>query len=54
LFPSRLATPEVAMAGALREAFGTLADLDSVLVFIDEVEEVAGSAPVYQRIPRMA
>lgn len=43
LFPSRLATPEVAMAGALREAFGTLADLDSVLVFIDEVEEVAGS-----------
>ena len=43
LFPSRLATPEVAMAGALREAFATLADLDSVLVFIDEVEEIAGS-----------
>ncbi|BDX32073.1 hypothetical protein TUM20985_26200 [Mycobacterium antarcticum] len=43
LFPSRLATPGVAMAGALRDAFATLADLDSVLVFIDEVEEIAGS-----------
>ncbi len=43
LFPSRLATPGVAMAGALREAFAALADLDSVLVFIDEVEEIAGS-----------
>lgn len=43
LFPSRLATPEVAMAGALRDAFAALADLESVLVFIDEVEEIAGS-----------
>jgi GNAT superfamily N-acetyltransferase len=43
LFPSRLATPGVTMAGALREAFAALADLDSVLVFIDEVEEIAGS-----------
>ncbi len=43
LFPSQLATPGVTMAGALREAFAALADLDSVLVFIDEVEEIAGS-----------
>ena len=43
LFPSRLATPGVTMAGALRDAFAALADLDSVLVFIDEVEEIAGS-----------
>ena len=43
LFPSRLATPGVTMAAALRDAFAALADLDSVLVFIDEVEEIAGS-----------
>ncbi|MBJ7340791.1 bifunctional GNAT family N-acetyltransferase/ATP-binding protein [Mycolicibacterium sp.] len=43
LFPSRLATPGVAMAGALRDAFAALAELESVLVFIDEVEEIAGS-----------
>lgn len=42
LFPSRLATPDVAMAGALREAFTTLMELDAVVVFIDEVEEIAG------------
>jgi GNAT superfamily N-acetyltransferase len=43
LFPSRLATPGVTMAAALRDAFAALADLESVLVFIDEVEEIAGS-----------
>jgi SpoVK/Ycf46/Vps4 family AAA+-type ATPase len=43
LFPSRLATPDVAMASALREAFATLMELESALVFIDEVEEIAGS-----------
>ncbi|GFG75945.1 ATP-binding protein [Mycobacterium botniense] len=43
LFPSRLATPAMAMAAALREAFTTLMELDAVVVFIDEVEEVAGS-----------
>jgi transitional endoplasmic reticulum ATPase len=43
LFPSRLAAPGATMAAALRDAFGALADLDSVLVFIDEVEEIAGS-----------
>jgi transitional endoplasmic reticulum ATPase len=43
LFPSRLAAPDVAMAAALREAFTTLMDLEAVVVFIDEVEEIAGS-----------
>lgn len=43
LFPSRLATPDVAMASALREAFITLMELEAVVVFIDEVEEIAGS-----------
>jgi GNAT superfamily N-acetyltransferase len=42
LFPSRLAASDVAMAGALREAFATLMELEAVLVFIDEVEEIAG------------
>lgn len=42
LFPSRLAAPDVAMASALREAFTTLMELDAVVVFIDEVEEIAG------------
>jgi transitional endoplasmic reticulum ATPase len=42
LFPSRLATPDVAMASALREAFATLMELDAAVVFIDEVEEIAG------------
>ena len=42
LFPSRLAAPDVAMAGALREAFATLMELEAALVFIDEVEEIAG------------
>jgi ATP-dependent 26S proteasome regulatory subunit len=43
LFPSRLAAPDVAMASALREAFATLMELETVVVFIDEVEEIAGS-----------
>jgi transitional endoplasmic reticulum ATPase len=43
LFPSRLATPDVAMASALREAFAALMELEAALVFIDEVEEIAGS-----------
>jgi transitional endoplasmic reticulum ATPase len=43
LFPSRLAAPDVAMASALREAFTTLMELEAVVVFIDEVEEIAGS-----------
>jgi transitional endoplasmic reticulum ATPase len=43
LFPSRLAGPDIAMASALREAFTTLVELESVVVFIDEVEEIAGS-----------
>lgn len=43
LLPSRLAAPDVAMSSALREAFATLMELESVLVFIDEFEEIAGS-----------
>jgi transitional endoplasmic reticulum ATPase len=43
LFPSRLAGPEVAMTTALREAFVNLMELESAVVFIDEVEEIAGA-----------
>ncbi|MEU1199919.1 GNAT family N-acetyltransferase [Streptomyces sp. NPDC005813] len=43
LFPSRLAADtDEGLAAALREAFADLAELDSVLLFIDEVEEIAG------------
>ncbi|MFI9616121.1 ATP-binding protein [Streptomyces sp. NPDC052023] len=44
LFPSRLAADTSdGLAAALREAFAVLAELDSVLLFIDEVEEIAGA-----------
>ncbi|MGW1082025.1 ATP-binding protein [Kitasatospora sp. NPDC002522] len=44
LFPSRLAaSADGALAAALRDAFADLAELDSVLLFIDEVEEVAAA-----------
>jgi MoxR-like ATPase/GNAT superfamily N-acetyltransferase len=50
LFPSRLAGESPAgLAAALREAFALVADLDKVVVFIDEVEEIAGA-----RQPRTA
>ena len=43
LFPSRLAADSPAgLAAALREAFALIAELDKVVVFIDEVEEIAG------------
>lgn len=43
LFPSRLAGESAAgLATALREAFALIAELDKVVVFIDEVEEIAG------------
>ena len=43
LFPSRLAGESAAgLAAALREAFALIGDLDKVVVFIDEVEEIAG------------
>ncbi|MFI6448211.1 ATP-binding protein [Kitasatospora sp. NPDC050543] len=41
LFPSRLAL-EGGLAGGLSRRFGEVEQLDHVLVFIDEVEEVAG------------
>ena len=43
LFPSRLAGESPAgLASALREAFALVAELDKVVLFIDEVEEIAG------------
>jgi transitional endoplasmic reticulum ATPase len=43
LFPSRLAGDSAAgLAAALRESFTLVAELDKVLLFIDEVEEIAG------------
>ncbi|MFJ7199608.1 MULTISPECIES: ATP-binding protein [unclassified Streptomyces] len=42
LFPSRLAsTGEGGLAASLREVFGELAELATVVLFIDEVEEIA-------------
>jgi transitional endoplasmic reticulum ATPase len=41
LFPSRLADSPGGLAGALRATFDVIADLEHVVVFIDEVEEVA-------------
>jgi SpoVK/Ycf46/Vps4 family AAA+-type ATPase len=43
LYPSRLAGESPAgLASALREAFSLVAELDKVVLFIDEVEEIAG------------
>ena len=42
LFPSRLAaSSEGGLAASLREVFADLAELDEVVLFIDEVEEIA-------------
>ncbi|WP_255397716.1 ATP-binding protein [Mycobacterium sp. 852002-51163_SCH5372311] len=42
LFPSRLAaTAQGGLAASLREVFGELAALDELVLFIDEVEEIA-------------
>ena len=43
LFPARLAGSSSGLAGGLSEVFGTLAGMEHVLVFIDEVEEIASS-----------
>lgn len=43
LFPSRLAAAaDGGLAASLRDTFADLAELDTVLLFIDEVEEIAG------------
>ncbi|WAB84434.1 GNAT family N-acetyltransferase [Microcella daejeonensis] len=42
VFPSRLAHGPQGLAGGLRETFTRIAELDHVIVFIDEVEEIAG------------
>lgn len=41
VFPSRLAGVEGGLANALREVFARINDLEKVLVFLDEVEEIA-------------
>jgi transitional endoplasmic reticulum ATPase len=41
VFPSRLASDPRGLAGALREIFLDIAELEHVVVFIDEVEEIA-------------
>ena len=41
VFPSRLAHSPQGLAGGLRETFLKIAELDHVIVFIDEVEEIA-------------
>lgn len=41
IFPSRLASREGGLAQALRDTFGQIAALEQVVVFIDEVEEIA-------------
>ena len=44
LFPSRLAAAATGgLAASLREAFAELAELDEVVLFIDEVEEIASA-----------
>ena len=50
VFPSRLAADPKGLAGALRETFLKISELEHVVVFIDEVEEIAaqrgGEPPV--------
>lgn len=41
VFPSRLASHPGGLAGALRETFSIIAELEHAVVFIDEVEEIA-------------
>jgi transitional endoplasmic reticulum ATPase len=41
VFPSRLASDPAGLAGALRETFVKIAELEHAVVFIDEVEEIA-------------
>lgn len=41
IFPSRLAAGEGGLANALREVFAQIAELERVVLFIDEVEEIA-------------
>ena len=41
VFPARLAGDPRGLAGALRDTFTKISELDNVVVFIDEVEEIA-------------
>lgn len=51
LFPSRLAAGAGSLATSLRETFTDLAGLETVLLFIDEVEEIAGCTVRHGRRP---
>jgi ATP-dependent 26S proteasome regulatory subunit len=42
IFPSRLAAGGDGLASGLRDTFESIAELDHAIVFIDEVEEIAG------------
>lgn len=42
VFPSRLAADPAGLAGALRATFEKIGELEHAVVFIDEVEEIAG------------
>ncbi len=43
LLPSRLAEDDAGLAAGLRDAFAGIAQLDRVVVFIDEIEEIAAA-----------
>jgi SpoVK/Ycf46/Vps4 family AAA+-type ATPase len=43
VFPSRLVGDQNGLAGGLREMFNSINELDNVVVFIDEVEEIAST-----------
>jgi transitional endoplasmic reticulum ATPase len=42
VFPSRMAGDDGSLAAGLTETFGKILDIDHAVVFIDEVEEIAG------------
>ena len=50
VFPSRLAAHPGGLAGALRETFTSIADLEHAVVFIDEVEEIASHRQASPRL----
>src|SRR6478735_1045041 len=52
VFPSRLASDPKGLAGALRETFLEIAELEHAVVFIDEVEEIASQRPGVPRTAR--
>jgi SpoVK/Ycf46/Vps4 family AAA+-type ATPase len=51
IFPSRLTTEPAGLAQALHDTFAQIDDLERVLVFIDEVEEIASTREGVGRSP---